>query len=272
MASVLVYLERSPKGLHPASALATCLARDIGTSRGASVLAVCLGDGGAFDDHVVAAAGKAGADQVVFVGPNGLRSMVDRLHPKHVFVPWTTAGNEAMHGAGLETEGTVWIGEPVTELKSLARVMGVVAGTLPWHQMPGLIEAEFDGEVDQASPPEWVSQATAPPVRDGSIYYVGPQDLAPEVKGALDGLGAQSVNPDYVNQHQSGTLLWLDAGPGGLPEPLRNRPPTARVIALPGGPLKEIHPSWTWADWVLPGPWEQALNELSGDAWKAALM
>jgi hypothetical protein len=247
------------------------LARDIGTARGATVLAVCLGDGGAFDDHVVAAAGKAGADQVVFVGPNGLRAMVDRLHPRHVLVPWTAGGMDAVRNAGLESGSARLIGEPIGDLDGLSRVVGVIAGTLPWHQMPGLIEAEFDGEVDQAAPPEWVAEAKAPPTRDGSIYYVAPQDLAAEVRAELDAIGAQAVNPDYVAQHQSGTLLWLDAGPGGLPEALSERPPTARVIALPGT-LNELHPSWAWAEWVLPGPWDQAIKRLSGEAWKATLM
>lgn len=271
MAHVLVYLQRSPRGIHPASALALCVARDLGSQRGASVFALCPGDGGAFDDHVVAAAGRAGADQVVFVGPHGLQTMVERMRPKHLLTPWTVEADQAVQSAGLDRATPAWVGGPVPDISMFTRVVGIVAGTLPWHQLPSAIEAEFEGQVDQAPVPAWVSGSGGQPHHDPSLYYVAPADLDPNVRAQLEALGARAVGPDYAAQHQSGTLLWLDAGPGGLPEALAHRPPTASVIALPGQ-LTEIHASWSVADWVIPGPWEQAAQTLAADYWRAALM
>lgn len=271
MAHVLVYLQRSPRGLHPASSVALCVARDIGSTRGASVLGICPGDAGPFDDHMVAAAGKAGADQVIFVGPSGLRALVDRLRPKHVLMPWTPEAGAAAESSALDAPTPAWIGGPVDDISAFRRNMYIVAGSLPWHHMPGGIEAEFEGQVDQSVLPDWIAATGGAPQSSPGLYYVGPQDLDDNVRAGLANIGAQPVAPDYAMQHQGGTLLWLDAGPTGLPEALATRSPAARVIALPG-PLTEMHTSWTMADWVIPGPWDAAVHQLSADHWRAALM
>lgn len=271
MAHILVYIQRSPRGIHPASAVALCVARDLGSQRGASIFGLCLGDGGPFDEHVVAAAGKAGADQIMFVGPHGLRTMVDRLRPKHLLTPWTVEADQAVQAAGLDRATPAWIGGPVPDVSMFTRVVGIVAGTLPWHQMQIAIEAEFEGQVDQAPVPPWLAQTNGQLYHDPALYFVAPADLDPNVRAQFEALGAQAVGPDYAAQHQSGTLLWLDAGAGGLPEALAHRPRTANVIAMPG-PLQEIHASWSVADWVIPGPWDQAAQTLAADHWRAALM
>jgi hypothetical protein len=270
MAHVLVYLQRSPRGLHPASAIAACVGRDLGSTRGASVFGLCPGDAGAFDDRVVAAAARAGIDQVVFVGPTGVRSLADRLHPRHVLVPWTAEAAASLSVAGLQPAVPRWVGGPIAELSELSPVAGVVAGTLPWHAQPGPIDAEFEGQVDQAQLPAWLAPGAPDPGVRGGLYFVAPQDLGADVRGLLEHLGARPVAPDYANAHDHGTLLWLDAGPAGLPPVLERRPPGAQVIAFPG-PIGDIHPTWSLADWVLPGPWDQAVRELAAEHWKAAL-
>jgi hypothetical protein len=270
MASILVYLQRSPRGLHPASSVAACLARDLASSRGAAVLGVCAGDGGAFDGHVVDAAARAGCDQVLFVGPTGLRSLGERLQPRHLLVPWTSEGTAAVESAGLPAPEPRWVGGPATDEADLAPVEAIVAGALPWHAMPGPIETEFEGQVDKASLPEWVAASGGQVQHDGAMYFVAPQDLDPAVRGDLDALGARAVGPDFAGEHRSGTLLWLDAGPGGLPSVLAQRPATGCVIALPG-PTTGIHRSWALADWVLVGPWDQAARRLHDEPWRAAL-
>ena len=37
------------------------------------------------------------------------------------------------------------------------------------------------------------------------------------------------------------------------------------------GEATEVHPSWTRADWVVPGPWPEAVKQLHSDLWKPAL-
>ena len=62
MAHILVYAQRTPQGIHPASAAALCLARDIASDRGATITAVCPGDAGRADQFVIGAVSRYGAD------------------------------------------------------------------------------------------------------------------------------------------------------------------------------------------------------------------
>ena len=66
MAHILVYLQRTPGGLHPASSVALCRARDIASERGATITAICRGDAGPLDKGVAAAASRFGADVLVW--------------------------------------------------------------------------------------------------------------------------------------------------------------------------------------------------------------
>ena len=95
MASVVVFCERTPFGLHPSSRMALCVARDLGSRRGATVVAVCEGDGGDFDAIIEQECGQVGADQLVFSGPEGLRRTAERLTARHIMVGWTPAGETA---------------------------------------------------------------------------------------------------------------------------------------------------------------------------------
>jgi hypothetical protein len=114
----------------------------------------------------------------------------------------------------------------------------------------------------------WVSNDPTPP--DTALYYVAPQDLSEPTKTALERLGAKSVGVDYVNQHYAGTLLWLDAGPNGLPDTLGERGSAARVVLL-AGPNPTFHENWQLADYVVGGEWPSAVRELESPQWQASL-
>ena len=92
MAHILVYVQRTPHGIHPASAVALCLARDLGSDFGATITAVCPGDAGKANYKVSRAAGRFGADNLLFAGPTGLGTLQKRLNPGLVLTPWTAEG------------------------------------------------------------------------------------------------------------------------------------------------------------------------------------
>lgn len=270
MAHLLVLLERVPHGLHPASHVAICAARDLANLRGATVTGLAVGDAEAFDDHVTRAASRSGIDQLVFGGPNGLATMTDRLRPRHILVPQTPRSTGLLEQCGLDAATPTWLGAPMEQPEDLPAIAGIIAGTLPWHAMPELIEPDFEGEVGEAAVPEWVAQSGGAAYRDPDLFYVAPSDLDDEAKASLERLGARAISPEDASQHKSGTLLWFDAGPAPLPAGLRERPATGRLVYLPG-PNAAADGDWALCDWVMPGEWSDAIATLNQDAWKAAL-
>ncbi|MBL9102803.1 MAG: hypothetical protein JNL82_17785 [Myxococcales bacterium] len=267
MAHILVYAQRTPQGIHPASATALCLARDIASDRGATITAVCPGDAGRADQFVIGAVSRYGADLLAFCGPAGLRPLQDRLRPLVVFVPHTEEGLAAAEGLAGGPLETTWLMDPSIEWDNLAAVTSIVAGTLPWYDLPTIIDAEYDNEASHVELPQWVQKLDASYGR-GPLRFFAPPDLDPGLRAALTALGAKQIGPEYIEHHESGTLLWLGGTPP--PEALRDRTVGARVMYFPG-PGAVADTGWTIADWVLPGPWQDAVKDLHSDLWKPAL-
>lgn len=268
MAHILVYAQRTPQGIHPASAAALCLARDIGSERGATVSAVCPGDAGRADQFVIGAVSRFGADGLTFLGPAGLRPLQDRLHPLLVFVPHTEEGLAAAETLG--GAEALWLQEPEVEWERLASVTAIVAGTLPWYELPAIIDAEYDNEASLVDLPEWVARLEQHSGR-GPLRYFARDDLDQAARAALASIGAKPVGPEYLDQHTGGTLLWLGGADQPVPEALIARGPGARVILFPGEGA-EIDASWTRADWVLPGAWPEAVKQLHSELWKPVIV
>lgn len=272
MAHILVYLQRTPGGLHPASAVALCRARDIASERGATLTAVCTGDAGALDRGIAQAAGSFGADVLVFGGPKGLATLQTQLNPVHVLVPWTEEG--LAHAESLTSGPPVprWLTTRQPAWGGADAVTAVVAGTLPWHSFNEMLEAEYQTDVDEVSHPSWVGEVSATCAQDtapvfevgarGPVRWLGARSLDPETQAAMARLGAEPAGPDEVVT--SGTVLWLSADP--VPSSLALRPVTVRLIVLPGEHAG-LEPSWRAADWVLSGPRAAALGAILDSPW-----
>jgi hypothetical protein len=269
MAHILVYAQRTPQGIHPASATALCLARDIASDRGATITAVCPGDAGRADQFVIGAVSRYGADLLTFCGPSGLRPLQDRLRPLVVFVPHTEEGLGAAENLAGGPPETTWLQDPSIEWDNLAALTALVAGTLPWYDLPTIIDAEYDNEASHVELPTWVQKLDAQFGRGPLRFHAG-EELDAATRAALTSLGARQAPPEYPGQHESGTLLWLSSDPAGLPDLLRTRGVGARVMYFPG-PGAAPDPRWALADWVLPGPWPEAIKQLHSDLWKPAL-
>lgn len=267
MAHILVYAQRTPQGIHPASAAALCLARDIGSERGTTVSAVCPGDAGRADQFVIGAVSRLGADVLTFLGPTGMRPLYDRLHPLLVFVPFTEEGLAAAESLG--PPETLWLQEPEVEWERLAALSAVVAGALPWYELPSIIDAEYDNEASLVALPEWVARIEQHNGR-GPLRHFAREDLDQATRAALASIGAKPVGPEYLAEHNAGTLLWFGGADAPVPEALANRSAGARVVLFPGEHA-EAEPSWKRADWVLPGAWPETVKQLHSELWKPVI-
>jgi len=273
MAHILVYLQRTPGGLHPASAVALCRARDIASSRGATITAVCSGDAGSLDKGVAAASGRFGADILVFGGPKGVQTLFERLKPVHVLVPWTEEGLAAVEGLSSGPAVPRWLTTQQPAWGGADSITAVVAGTLPWHAFAEALEAEYQVDVDEVLQPEWVARVTARDASEvpifglgspGPMRWIGTGELDSESLTALDRLGAQASADLEDAVLGGGTLLWLSSEP--VPAEVAARSAELRLIVLPGE-SSGLDPSWKTADWVFPGPPAAALETLSNSAW-----
>jgi hypothetical protein len=249
--------------------MALCVARDLGTRRGATVVAVCEGDGGDFDAIIEEECGAVGADQLVFSGPDGLRRTAERLTARHIMVGWTPAGETALAHAEIPSVERLWVNGPLGPL-DVPAVVGIVAGSLPWHALPNGIDGDYEGSSGDVPMPEWIAQLGGKRHQPEGLRFVAPEGLTGPLPTKLEVLGAERVEPDYADRHDDGTLLWLAGAGEGLPASLAERPPTARVIALPG-PNPEFEESWRLADWVLTGAWGTVVSQLGSPAWKKAI-
>ncbi|KIG13215.1 hypothetical protein DB30_00438 [Enhygromyxa salina] len=282
MAHVVVYLQRTTRGPHPGSLVALCLAREVADARGASVLTLCLGDAGGFDDRLIVEASRSGADQIVFLGPEGIQKLFRRLSPRHVFAPYTREAGSVLAQAGIGPMVGRWIGGPADNLSKLEPVIGTVAGTLPWQQAPLQIEPEYEADVTQVELEDWLVTAAeqaadlSTTAEQPPLIYLDTVEgaLDPATKAALDSIGAHPVAANDYASYQEGTLLWFDESGEGLPLTLVERSPGLRVILLVGereisGPLD---PSWGLADFVLPGKWSDVVGQFADTPWKSTFV
>lgn len=280
MAHIAVHLQRTPQGLHPASAVALCWARDIGSARGATVTGLCIGDAGKADRSLVTAAARFGADVLLFGGPNGLRNLCERLNPVHVLVPFTPQGLATV--AELERGPAMprWVDRRSPPYATADAVTAVVAGVKPWHRFDGELDPEFEGDVDAAALPAFVhktddADAPAPPVFDlgaTPLGYVAPENLDPVVAAALRGQDAEPTSLEEGPHHAGGTTIVLQ--PPGSAVDLQERTDPGRVLVLTGPPTDEptdvVPGAWKHADWVLPGRWSDVVASLSEGPWSHA--
>ncbi|MCA9638634.1 MAG: hypothetical protein KC420_21540 [Myxococcales bacterium] len=268
MAHILVYAQRTPHGIHPASAAALCLARDLGSEFGATITAVCPGDAGKANYKIARATGRFGADILLFAGPSGLATLQKRLNPGLVLVPWT---DEGISVARTLPEGPATphlLHEPQPEWTSEALVSGIIAGTLPWYDLATVLDADIEIDAADVALPAWALDVDSP--TSGPLLYVGPGDIDPMTRSNLATLGASPVEPGEVGKLKAGTVLWLATDPAAPPPEVASRGPAVRLVLFPGVSPR-FHPNWSCADWVLPGLWPEATKQLHSEMWKLTL-
>jgi len=269
MAHILVYVQRTPHGIHPASALALCLARDLGSEFGATITALCPGDAGKANSRICRAAGRYGADALLFTGPDGLAALHRRLNPGLILVPWTAEGIAAADKVPGESGAAPhWLYEPQPEWSSDELVTGIIAGAQAWYDLPTVLDADIESDAHAIETPPWASELE--PAPNTPLRYLAPHDLDPLTRSNLHSVGAQSVAPDEAASLDRGTLLLLDTGSDAPAAFIEARSPALRVILFPGA-TPRFHPRWSLAEWVIPGLWPEATRQLRSELWKLSL-
>lgn len=257
MAHIVVYLQRTPQGLHPGSAVALCWARDIASERGASVTAVGLGDAGDSDDALARMAGRFGADALVLGGEEVLERVVERLHPVHVLVPWTSEG---LASAATLTTGPAcprWIRDAKPPFAGADAISAILAGVYPWYDLPTEIEPEYERESANVTLPAWTSErrtgpyviAPSPPL---GVLSARPLDADGAVRVHLEQLELPTVTNLELTDGTVGTLVWLGDDGHAISAALVHRPAAVRLILLPGI-TSVLDRSWLGADWAFAG-------------------
>lgn len=268
MAHILVYVQRTPHGIHPASAVALCLARDLGSDFGATITAVCPGDAGKANYKVARAAGRYGADNLLFAGPTGLVTLQKRLNPGLLLVPWTDEGVKIAEGLEGGPATPHLLHEPQPEWSSEELVSGIIAGAPPWYDLPTVLDADIESDAAEVALPEWAEDVDPPAA--GGLVYVAPADLDPLTRSNLALLGARPIGASEVTTLTSGTVLWLATEPAAPTAEAARRSAAVRLLLFPGVSPR-FHPNWAAADWVLPGLWPEATKQLHSEMWKLTL-
>ena len=268
MAHILVYVQRTPHGIHPASALSLCLARDLGSEFGATITAVAPGDAGKANSRVARAAGRYGADALLFAGANGLTNLQQRLNPGLILVPWTDEGIAAAAGLSGGPAAPIWLREPQPEWSSEEQIAGIVAGAQPWYDLPTALDADYEGDAGAVPLPSWAQALEPEP--PGPLFYIAPPDLDPLTRANLQAIGAQSISATEAASLARGTLLLLSTAADAPPALFEGRSPTLRLLLFPGA-TPRFHPRWSLAEWVVPGLWPEATRQLRGESWKPTL-
>jgi hypothetical protein len=292
MAHVLVLLERTPHGLHPAAAVGLCRARDVATEHGATVTALLIGDAGEADVPYARAAGRFGADQLLQTGPHGLKQLAERLQPVHVFVPYTASGLAAARDLPGGAPAPRWVTDVHERTFPGDTVSAVVAGLAPWHELKAELEPEFHADVGSAALPAWARADGAPQfhgIPGGPLVVVGPAAVLTPVVAALASLGALGIATDgdapWAEHPGLAPLGLTGAGDSGADTPplgtlvalgsdalqharVAERSPGVRLVVLAGEGTVAVEPSWLGAEVVLPGPCVEAARELLASPWR----
>ncbi len=273
MAHILVYLQRTPLGLHPGSAVAACIARQVASERGAAVLGLCPGLSDAWDVAMERAAGRFGCDRLLFVGPREVVDLVERLRPVHVLVPWTTEGLAAAAGTGLGTPVPRIVDAPGPGDGPLDAVTAVAAGVLPWIDLPTRLEGEYTADAGMVGLPAWLAEPPPAPPPDfvplaGSPFRVAVSGASSPRLGALAAsLGAEAIDPAAAGPFDAGTLVWVERSPAPLPPVMDDRGARTSVVVVAPASSPHGRDDYRFADWVFRQEPEACLERLARPPW-----
>lgn len=273
MATVVVFVLRDRTGIHPASAVSLCVARDLADRRGAAVTALAMGDAGDLDHVVTREVARRGADQLLFVGPADLTSLAHRVVPRKVLVPNTPEGRDVLDRLGLdvsETASLVVATAQQSETAGTLREVGllVTAGTLPWHDCPDAIEPDYGGAFEEGIPCPWVTEAgeMESPRRLVALEHDTGLDAS-----AMTELGVETVTAEVIADLHDATLIASPAAVADHDATLRARHRSLKLVLVdahppPAGPAPELA-----VDFALVGPSARVLGALKETSWRAAL-
>lgn len=263
MATLLVLVEASPFGIHPASALGLCVARDLASARGATVVASCEANNPQADASVLREVTRRGADRMVFCNVEQLQSLMPAMAPKCALAPATPSSRQKL----LELAGSeltiAWVQGPAEPPGELNGAIALLAGTLPWYDLQAEVIPEYPGD-DQLCD---LRELPVPPGPDSAAelrYVIDPEFDNTQLRSELSLLGASEL---LAGDHPSPRCVKICIGQT-LPS---YATPEQRWVLIPGRPDTPIQSEWGAASWVLPGKAYDALRLLHGQNWSGHL-
>ena len=270
MATLVVHVLRAPAGIHPASAIALSVARDLANARGATVTALAMGDAGDRDQNVATKCGMYGADQLLFVGPEDLERLKERVAPRKVFAPNTPEGRAFLAGFGIDqTDTTSHLVLRPMNAEDLGSAKGHLlhAGTLPWHALADVIEPDYGEHFASGTPVAWL--ATGDDASPATFYTL--QDDPDLSEGALSPLGAQVITNDALGALDGGVLLCSRGGYDGATDALASRNRAVQLWIIDGSEPPLSPSTAAAADFVFAGPADVVVSALKEPQWREAL-
>lgn len=259
MANLLVLVEACADGIHPASALSLCVARDLASSKGATVIATALARSPQRDAQVMQEVTRRGADRLIFCESEQLLAMMQSLSPQCVLGPATRGYQAQLAQLGGEDLTIAWVQGPAQDPVPLEGPVALLAGSLPWYDLgQSQLIPEYPSD-DQLCDLSGVPPASAPAA--GSIRFVlDPQLDTPQLRAELALLKAteldreEALQPGFIGIYIGSTL----------PASVRS---SQRWIMIPGDPNAPIQSDWGRAQWVLPGLPYDAIRSLHQQRW-----
>lgn len=259
MATLLVLVEASPYGIHPASALSLCVARDLASERGATVVATTPPQTPAQDARVLQEVTRRGADRMVFCDAAQLVELLPSMGPKCILGPATPASRAQLQALAGDDLTIAWAQGPAEPPGELHGAIALMAGAIPWHELQAEIIPEYPGD-NQLCDLREVEAASAPNHAPALRFVIDPAMDNPQLRAELSLLGASELSP---SDPEDGRCIRICIGEQ-LPT---NASAEQRWILIPGDPTPPIQGEWGLAHWVLPGTAYDALRSLHSQLW-----
>lgn len=259
MATLLVLVEASPYGIHPASALSLCVARDLASERGATVVATLAPKDPSRDAQVLEEVTRRGADRMVFCSGEQLAEFLPSMAPRAILGPASEAGKDQLQALTGQDLTIAWVQGPVESPDAIEGPIALMAGTLPWHELQAELIPEYPGD-DQLCDLREMQPARRPEARCPLRFVIDPALDNAQIRAELSLLGATEA---VAQESSRDSCICIYIGPD-LPETVQ---PLQRSILIPGDLDRPIQGDWGRADWVLPGTPYDALRGLHSQFW-----
>lgn len=259
MATLLVLVEASPYGIHPASALSLCVARDLASERGATVVASLAPEVPSRDAQVLEEVTRRGADRMVFCSRDQLAEFLPSMAPRAILGPATESSKAQLQALTGQDLTIAWVQGPVESPEAIEGPIALMAGTLPWHELQAELIPEYPGD-DQLCDLRAMQPARRPDDACPLRFTIDPSLDNAQIRAELSLLGATEGQEE---ESATAPSISIFIGPT-LPEQVQ---PLQRSILIPGDLNGPIQGDWGRADWVLPGTPYDALRGLHSQFW-----
>jgi hypothetical protein len=229
-----------------------------------------MGDAGDRDNEVAAMCGRYGADQLLFVGPEDLERLKERVAPRRVFAPNTPEGQTLLAGLGIDDSetSTRLVERPMTR-EELGDTAGLLlhAGTLPWHDLEDVIDPDYGEHFASGTPVPWgaVASEELPPA-----WYVleGDPELSPE---ALAPLEPETIDEASLQSLERGCLLCSARGYDAAADAIASRDRAVHLCIVDEEDPPRSPSTRAAVDFVFASSAHEVAKALKEPEWREAL-